>query len=176
MELTADLPRAPIVCPICGGENAPDAIFCENAPCHKALGEFKYSAEELKKNRQWHESLSERATKFIGKPHFFIFHGIWFTLWAAVNTGLVAMWVIRPFDRFPFSLLGIILSAEAIIITGFIMVSQNLQNQEASVQAELDYEVNVKTYREIAAVGATLEAIMERLDKLEQNNAKAQDD
>ena len=174
MELTAEL--LPIVCPACGGNNAHDAVFCANKKCHKALGEFKYSVEELKRSRAWHESLSERATGFIGKPHFFIFHGVWFTLWATINTGLVAMSVIHPFDRFPFSLLGIILSAEAIIITGCIMVSQNLQSQEASVQAELDYEVNVRTYREIAAVSATLEAIIERLDRLEQNSLKSQDD
>jgi uncharacterized membrane protein len=165
MELTAELP--PIVCPACGGENAPDAVFCADHRCHKALGEFRYSSEELKKSRLWHESLSVRATKFIGKPHFFIFHGVWFALWVLINTGIVAMSVIRPFDNFPFSLLGIILSAEAIIITGCIMVSQNLQTQEARLQAELDYEVSVKTYREIASVTSRLEAVLERLNQLE---------
>ncbi|HZP82225.1 MAG TPA: hypothetical protein VFB21_11355 [Chthonomonadaceae bacterium] len=33
---------APIFCPACGGENAPNAVFCANAVCHKALGEFRY--------------------------------------------------------------------------------------------------------------------------------------
>jgi uncharacterized membrane protein len=171
MELTATTP--PLVCPACGGANEPDAVFCANSTCHKALGEFRYSIEELKKSRAWHESLSERATGFIGKPHSFIFHGIWFTLWALINAGIIAMSSIRPFDRYPFSLLGIILSAEAIIITGFILVSQNLQNQEAAVQAELDYEVNVRTYREIAAVDAKLEAILQRLDRIEQVNQQS---
>lgn len=161
---------SPVTCPACGGENAHDAVFCANQKCHKALGDFKFIKEELQLSRRWHESLAERVTRFIAKPQFLLFHGIWFTAWVLINTGLLAMWVIRPFDGFPFSLLGIILSAEAIFITGFVLISQNLQNQEASIRAELDYEVNVRTYRHIADVSSKLEELMARLDRIESSN------
>ena len=40
----------PIRCPACGGDNAPTAVFCANADCRKALGEFSYVLEELERD------------------------------------------------------------------------------------------------------------------------------
>ena len=51
----------PLICPACGGANAPSAVFCANPACHKALGDFKYVQEELKKDARWHESLADRV-------------------------------------------------------------------------------------------------------------------
>jgi len=159
------LQSAPIKCPACGGENLPDAVFCANHDCHKALGEFKYVREELQEEARWHETLAERATSFIGKPQFLVVHVLWFLLWIALNTGVIAM--VRAFDAYPFGLLGIILAAEAIFIAGFVLISQNRQNAHADKRAELDYEVNVRTYREIARIDARLNTVLERLDSLE---------
>jgi uncharacterized membrane protein len=105
------------------------------------------------------------VSAFIGKPHFLVVHVFWFTAWVALNTGILA--VMADFDEYPFSLLGIILSIEAIFITGFLLISQNRQNAHADKRAELDYEVNVRTYREIHEIDAMLRVIVERLEKLE---------
>lgn len=78
-----------------------------------------------------------------------------------VNTGILAFSQI--FDAYPFSLLGIILAAEAIFITGFLLISQNRQSAHADKRAELDYEVNVRTYREIQEIKANLRVIEQRL-------------
>jgi uncharacterized membrane protein len=155
----------PIVCPACGGENVPDAVFCSNTTCHKALGEWKYVLEELKQEAQWHEALAEKATMFVGKPHFLVAHVAWFAIWALLNSGLFAF--IQRFDEYPYVLLGIILAAEAIFLTGFILISSNRQNAHADKRAELDYEVSVKTYRQIKALHAALLRLTERLERLE---------
>ena len=157
--------RNPISCPGCGGVNAPDAVFCGNPHCHKALGEFKYVLEELRAEAQWHEIVADRVAAFIGTPHFLLAHLLWFALWGAINTGLVVF--IARFDEYPFGLLSIILAAEAIIITGFILISSNRQDAHADKRAELDYEVNVRTYREIDEIRAMVQALIERLDGLE---------
>jgi len=156
---------AAILCPACGGANNPDAVFCANPECHKALGEFDYVLEELIAEARWHERLADRATTFIGKPHFLLVHACWLLLWIGINTGVFAM--IRAFDAYPFGLLGIILAAEAIFISGFVLISQNRQNTYANKQAELDYEVNVRTYRLIREVDARLESLLDRLQRLE---------
>lgn len=104
-------------------------------------------------------------TGFIGKPHLLAVHLLWFTLWVLINTGMVAL--IRRFDGYPFSLLGILLSAEAIFITGFVLIRQNQQNRHADKRAELDYEVNIQTYRHINQAAADLTQILQRLDRLE---------
>jgi len=157
--------KAPIVCPVCRGENPHDAVFCGNPVCRKALGEFRYVREELLAAARWYETIADRVTGFVGKPHFLAVHALWFAAWVGLNTGLVAM--MTHFDEYPFGLLGIILSIEAIFITGFLLISQNRQNAHADKRAELDYEVNVRTYREIHEIDAMLRAIMERLEKLE---------
>jgi uncharacterized membrane protein len=154
-----------IVCPACGGHNAPEAVFCANPACHKALGEFDYVLEQLRAETRWHEALAERVTGFIGHPYFFGVHQLWFILWALVNTSTVAL--IGRFDAYPFALLGILLGAEAIFITGFLLISQNRQNRHADKRAELDYEVNVRTYRQIHEIADTLQKITHRLDAIE---------
>ena len=71
------------------------------------------------------------------------------------------------FDAPPFALLGIILAMETIFITGFVLISQNRQAKYDAKRAELDYEVNVRTFRKIAELETTLQAVLARLDSQE---------
>jgi uncharacterized membrane protein len=71
----------------------------------------------------------------------------------------------RRFDDYPFSLLGILISIEAIFVTGFILITQNRQTEHADKRAELDYEVNVRTYRELGEIKRMLRGIERRLDE-----------
>jgi uncharacterized membrane protein len=154
----------PIICPACGGANPPEAVFCGNPACQKALGEFRYVSEELKATTRWYERVADRIAGFVGRPHFLALHAFWFAVWIAANTGLVAM---AQFDEYPFGLLGIILAIEAIFITGVLLISQNRQSVHFDKRAELDYEVNVRTYREIHRVDTMLRVLMDRLQGLE---------
>lgn len=160
------IPLAPsaaaVNCPACGGANPSDAVFCANPSCGKALGEFRYVAEEIRQQARWHESVAERIARFIGHPYYIVVHVFWFAVWIAVNTGLVAL--ASRFDEYPFGLLGILLGIEAILVTGILLISQNRQNAHADKRAELDYEVNVRTYREIHEIKRLLLALEERLD------------
>jgi len=158
------------ICPACGGENAPEAVFCGNPVCHKALGDFRYVREELKKDARWHETLAERVVGWIGKPHFLGVHLLWFLVWMAINTGVLVM--APRFDTPPFALLGIILAMETIFITGFVLISQNRQAAHANKRAELDYEVNVLTFRKITELETTLETISARLAALEDAGSR----
>ena len=154
-----------VVCPQCGGQNTADAVFCANPACHKALGEFRYAEEEIAREARAHERVADRVAAFIANPYFIVLHAFWFLLWIAVNTGLVTF---SPmFDAYPFGLLGIILSIEAIFITGFVLISQNRQSAHAEKRSELDYEVNVRTFREIQSMKGVLADIQGRIDRIE---------
>lgn len=163
------LPEAAHICPVCGGANAADAVFCANPDCRKALGEFAYTPEEVRKETSWHEALADRVTLWIGKPQFLGIHLLWFLLWVMVNTGVLIM--APRFDAPPFSLLGILLSMEAIFVTGFLLISQNRQSRRDAKQAELDYEVNVRTFRKIAQMERTLQQVLEKLEAREKDSA-----
>lgn len=148
-----------ILCPACGGENSADAVFCGNHECHKALGEFRYVLEELDAAQGWIEHLADRVAEFAGRPHFVALHVFWFVAWIAANSGMVALFGV--FDAYPYSLLGIILSIEAILVTGFLLISQNRQNAYANKRAELDYELNIRAYRKLQEIERRLEALLE---------------
>ncbi len=162
-----DVVTARINCPRCGGANPADAVFCGNSDCRKALGDFKFAAEEIERESRVHERIADRVSAFIGNPYFIVIHLVWFFLWIAINTGLVTM--SARFDDYPFGLLGILLSIEAIFITGFLLISQNRQGSFADKRSELDYEVNVRTFREIQDVKRLLASMQERIDRIEQS-------
>lgn len=154
--------EAHLPCPACGGENLLDAIFC--AHCDKALGPFRYVREELAAAASRHEKLAERVTDFIGRPQFVLLHLAWFASWALLNAGLLA--VVRRFDAYPYNLLGILLSVEGILITGFLLISQNRQQAQAEKFAELDYEVNVRSFRAIQELQLLVCALAERIPEM----------
>lgn len=162
---TQSIPREAIICPACGAANAPDAIFCGQLDCEKALGEFRYVGEELCDTLRWHEIIADKISRFIGKPQFFVVHGLWFLVWIAVNTGVIA--VMRRFDEYPFDLLNFFLAMEAIFMTGFLLISSNRQSAHTEKRAELDYEVNVRTYRLLKKNESVLLDVIKRLEHLE---------
>jgi len=165
MDDVTGLPR-PLRCPACGGSNDEEAVFC--AHCHKALGEFPFALEEEEARWRWHERAAQSVARFIGRPHFLAAHALWFALWAGLNTGaLAAMFAWGRFDAYPFQLLGILLSMEAVFITGFLLINQNCQAVRADTRAELDYRASVLTYRKLRDIEGALLRTAERLDRME---------
>lgn len=152
--------QEPLVCPVCHSENHSDAVFCS---CGKSLGEFKYVLEELRAETRWYESLASRVARFIGQPAYIAIHIGLVTLWIILNTGALAG--IGIFDQYPYNLLGLVLGIEAVFITGFLLIDDSREDAHASKLAELDYEVNVRTYRRLQDIDAKLDWIMTRLDR-----------
>lgn len=155
-----------IQCPCCGLLNPADAVFCRSPECHKALGEFRYVLEELNAGKGWVDRLADRVTDFAGQPHFVTLHVFWFVVWVLANSGLVA--VIQVFDAYPYGLLGIILAIEAILVTGFLLISQNRQQAYADKRAELDYEIGIQSYRKLLEIEQQLAQLRETLDKFQR--------
>jgi uncharacterized membrane protein len=151
-------------CPACGGANDPAAVFCARPECHKALGEFAFVNEELAKRSTRLERAADRVARFTAHPNFITLHLAWFGAWILLNSGLVA--AVAVFDSYPYSLLGILLAVEAILITGFLLISQARQGRHAETRAELDYEVNVRSWRRLAEIGTRLDQLQADLDAL----------
>lgn len=113
--------------------------------------------------KNFEERMADRITAFAGSMRFVYLHTIWFGLWIVVNLGLVAAAIgglIQPFDPFPFGLLTMIVSLEAIFLSTFVMISQNRQAAVADDRAEMDYEINLRSEAEIAKLLALVEALV----------------
>lgn len=137
-----------VTCPACGATNEGFAVFCE--ACDKALGDFRYVKEEFESKSNWLEKLADKVTQFTGQPLFVVIHLLIFSAWIVINSGIIASFLV--FDNYPYELLALVLSIEAILITSFVLISGSRQSRQIKERAELDYEYNTNTYRALRAL------------------------
>ncbi|MEZ5830164.1 MAG: DUF1003 domain-containing protein [Dongiaceae bacterium] len=92
------------------------------------------------------ERITDAIAEFSGSLSFLVLHAVWFLVWIALNTipGLPA------FDPFPFGLLTMCVSLEAIFLSVIVLLSQNRQSAKDRIRADVDYEVNLKAELEVS--------------------------
>jgi uncharacterized membrane protein len=100
------------------------------------------------------DRIADAATAFSGSIGFVYLHAAWFAVWLLVNLGVFGTAAI--FDPFPFGLLTLMVSLEAIFLSTFVLISQNRQAARADVRSELDYETNVRSEIWSRAIAAKL--------------------
>ena len=139
-------------------ERRPESIprtFEENVRAIKAW------EESALHDRSHAERISEWITSTAGRGPVLLAHALWFAAWAAVNLGFVPG--IRPFDRFPFTLLTTMVSLEAIFLALFVLSSQNRLATQADKRGHLDLQINLLAEREMTAVLQLLQDIASHL-------------
>ncbi|MFG2937721.1 DUF1003 domain-containing protein [Streptomyces sp. NPDC048282] len=97
----------------------------------------------LVRMRGTQDRIADAITAWAGTMGFVYLHALWFTVWIVCNEGVFgegAIW-----DPYPFGLLTMIVSLEAIFLSTFVMVSQNRQAARENVRADLDFETNVRS-------------------------------
>ena len=82
--------------------------------------------------------VADAITRFTGSMRSVAFHSVLFGGWILVNLGLVPG--VRPFDPFPFVMLAMIASVEAIFLSTFVLISQNRSAALATQRDELDVQ------------------------------------
>ncbi len=104
--------------------------------------------------------VAEGIADIAGNVWFIYVHIIWFAFWIFVNTGH-SLFGISMFDPYPFSFLTMVVSLEAIFLSTFILVAQNLQSKKSELRAELDYQTNIKAEKGVAEILAMLQEMRE---------------
>jgi uncharacterized membrane protein len=89
------------------------------------------------------DRVADEITTFAGSLRFVYLHVLWFGVWIVLNAGLFG--AALEFDKFPFGLLTMIVSLEAIFLGTFVMVSQNRQAARADIRSQLDFETNLRS-------------------------------
>jgi uncharacterized membrane protein len=97
-------------------------------------------------NRNAIERLAERLTRIAGSPLFLALHALWFAAWISINMGLLG---IPAFDPYPFGLLTMIVSLEAIFLSIFVLTSQNREASIAELREEMTLEVDLRVEEEV---------------------------
>ncbi len=97
---------------------------------------------------------------FSGSMPFLIVNAIWFAIWIVINTIDIGL---RRFDPYPFGLLTMIVSLEAIFLSCFVLVSQHRQAEKDRVRSDIEYEVNVKAELEVAHLHEKTDRMYEQM-------------
>jgi len=120
-----------------------------------------FEADQLK-NRSWIILIADWLTSSFGSITFFVFNILLFTFWILINIGEFKG--IPVFDPYPFILLTMTVSLEAIILSIVVLMSQNKQSQISTLREEMDMQVNLIAEREITMALKVLDKIAEKMD------------
>lgn len=104
------------------------------------------------------QRIADVIAEFSGSIAFLAINAIWFGGWLLWNQSWFPGY---DFDPYPFGLLTMIVSLEAIFLSIFVLVSQNRQAAKDRLAAEIDHQVNTKAELETGLV-------LRRLDDLER--------
>ena len=95
------------------------------APQHPALVAHQEARDESVQNR-----IADTITTFAGSMAFVYLHMVWFVVWIAFRV-----------EKYPFGLLTMIVSLEAIFLSTFVMISQNRADAKRQVLADHQWDI-----------------------------------
>ena len=103
--------------------------------------------EEVAEHTSGFQRVADWISEFSGSMAFLLINASWFAIWISINTLPLG---IPAFDPYPFGLLTMIVSLEAIFLSCFVLISQKRQSEKDRVRSDIEYEVNVKAELEVA--------------------------
>jgi uncharacterized membrane protein len=83
-----------------------------------------------KRSERLAERIADRITAFAGSMRFVVIHVVWFGAWLGFRV-----------EPFPFGLLTMIVSLEAIFLSTFVMISQNRADEKHQALADHEWEL-----------------------------------
>jgi uncharacterized membrane protein len=124
--------------------------------------------EEIEDKRTRVQKVADWIAEFSGGMPFLAMNAGLFFFWIIVNLDFVPR--IKAFDPFPFGLLTMAVSLEAIFLSIFVLISQNRQAAKDRVRSDVEYDVNLKAELEIAHLHEKVDhmhaEMLSRLDQL----------
>ena len=126
---------------------------------------------EVEDKRTRVQKAADWIAEFSGSIPFLMMHIVIFAVWILLNVNWLPGWKPPMFDPFPFGLLTMVVSLEAIILSVFVLLSQNRQAAKEHIRGDIEYEVNLKAELEIAHLHEKMddlhENLLARLNRLE---------
>lgn len=110
--------------------------------------------KEVQDKRTTVQKLADWIAEFSGSIPFLMIHAVLFTVWIIWNK-----FPSVAFDPYPYGLLTMAVSLEAIFLSVFVLLSQNRQAAKDHVRSDIEYEVNLKAELEVAQ-------LHEKMDRL----------
>jgi uncharacterized membrane protein len=140
----------------------------ENPTPRYAANPTKYNIDAIAKlehdahaRRNLSERISDFMTKLVGSMGFLLAQAILIAGWTAVNLGLIPG--LRAFDPFPFGVLALIVSAEGVFLTTFVLISQNRMARQSERRSHLDLQVGMLSEQELTTILQMLQKLCQHV-------------
>jgi CRP/FNR family transcriptional regulator, cyclic AMP receptor protein len=114
--------------------------------------------------------IADAVPAMLGNLPSTFLHSLFFGGWILINLGLFA--AIKVFDPFPFGLMSDIVSLEAIILTLFVLTSQNRQRSRDQVRSDIEFETSINTELKIAHLHEKIDRLAEAQYEMLMNTQK----
>lgn len=128
--------------------------FESSSTLHHRYHRKKYIAKTLKAkidaNRTLNERIADFLTSHFGSMTFLISNSCFFAAWVFVNLGFIPG--VIPFDPFPFGLLTMVVSLEAIFLAVIVLISQNRTAKIDDLREEITLKVDSIAEEEITKI------------------------
>ena len=105
--------------------------------------------------------IADFAAEFSGRFAFLIVHGFWFAGWIAVNLHMVLG--VEPFDPYPFGLLTMVVSLEAIFLSCMVLISQNRSAAKERIRSDAEYDANIRAGLEVTQLHVKIDGLYEQV-------------
>src|SRR5215210_2085088 len=115
-------------------------VMSQSDIMRKNIAAVMKAQRQVTEERTRQGRIADTITTFSGSMVFVYIHAIWFGFWILLNIGLIHVPRLSEFDPFPFGLLTLIVSLEAIFLSTFVLISQNRLAQASEKRAELDLQ------------------------------------
>ncbi len=119
--------------------------------------------EETEDKRTRVQRAADWISDFSGSLSFLFLHLAIFAFWIAVNVPPLDRSEIGGWDAYPFGLLTMSVSLEAIVLSVFVLLSQNRQAARDRVRNDVEYEINLKAELEVAQLHEKVDSLYEEL-------------
>jgi uncharacterized membrane protein len=133
--------QSPLQCEACRAIDRSDGV--EDGRLYPVVaGRVGNENRLLRDVKKVQDRIADSFTAFAGSMRFVYVHSAWFGIWVLINLGALGAAIV--FDKFPFGLLTMIVSLEAIFLSTFVMISQNRQAARSEIRSEIDFENNLR--------------------------------
>jgi uncharacterized membrane protein len=126
---------------------SPEDKRAVNAVVARNIASIVEARRRQHRSRRPAQRFADRITAFTGSIASVVVHLVLFGGWVVLNSGAVPG--VTPWDPFPFVMLAMWASVEAIFLTTFVLISQNRMAVLDDQRADLDLQIDLLAEHEV---------------------------
>ena len=133
-----------------------------SGPVERNIRSIAEMEQEQEQNKSRADRIASAVGNFAGSMPFIGLHLVWFTLWFLINTNHVHG--VHAFDPYPFILLSMSVSIEAVLLSTFVLMKQNQMQARTDHRDQLNLQIDLLTEKELTKALQLLRALCIKLE------------